>query len=381
MKRGLYFIACSGMCAAQFAHAQSSVTLYGLLDAGLQYTNNVGKGGSLFRQTTGNVNGSRFGLRGKEDLGGGLGAIFVLEGGFNINNGKSAQDGRLFGRQAFVGLNSTKYGTVTLGRQYDALTDTLIPLSATSINFGDTAFAHPFDNDDMIHSYRLSNTVKYTSLVYSGLKFEAQYAFSNSTDFAVNRAYSAGLAYSKGPLNAGIAYFQLNGTKNTTINSPGALDVNETQANNTAGFVLGADVQRIAGAGVSYEIGKATLGFVYTHTQFQGSTSFGSQNGTVRFDNYELNGKYQVLPQLTFGAEYVFTNGHVTKTSTFGSSPKWNQIGLQTVYSLSKRTDVYLEGVYQHVSGHNFSAFIYNSGGASSTGNQIVGMMGMRARF
>ncbi|GAB7522798.1 hypothetical protein PBS_17820 [Paraburkholderia sp. 2C] len=124
MKRGLYFIACSGMFAAQIAHAQSSVTLYGLLDAGLQYTNNVGSGGSLFRQTSGNINGSRFGMRGNEDLGGGLGAIFVLEGGFNINNGKSAQDGRLFGRQAFVGLSSKEYGTVSLGRQYDALTDT-----------------------------------------------------------------------------------------------------------------------------------------------------------------------------------------------------------------------------------------------------------------
>ena len=94
MKRGLYFIACSGVFAAQLAHAQSSVTLYGLLDAGLQYTNNA-NGGSLFRQSTGNINGDRFGMRGNEDLGGGLGAIFVLEGGFNINNGKSAQDGRL----------------------------------------------------------------------------------------------------------------------------------------------------------------------------------------------------------------------------------------------------------------------------------------------
>src|SRR5262249_20158426 len=162
MKRGLYFIACSGVFAAQIAHAQSSVTLYGLLDAGLQYTNNVGNGGSLFRETTGNIKGSRFRMRGKEEMGRGLGGVFGLYGGFNINNGKSAQDGRLFGRQAFVGLASKEYGTVSLGRQYDALTDTLIPLSATSINFGDTAFAHPFDNDDMIHSYRLSNTAKYT---------------------------------------------------------------------------------------------------------------------------------------------------------------------------------------------------------------------------
>jgi len=380
MKRSHFSVACLGLFATPFAHAQSSVTLYGLLDVGIQYTNNAGTG-SLIRQTSGNINGSRFGLRGNEDLGGGLAAIFVLEGGVTLNNGKSAQDGRLFGRQAYVGLASKEYGTVSLGRQYDAFTDTLIPLSATSINFGDTAFAHPFDNDEMIHSFRLSNTAKYASPVYRGLKFEAQYAFSNSTDFAVNRGYSVGLGYSIGHLSAGVGYFQLNGTKGTTINSPGTLDINESQANNTAGFVLGADVQRIVGAGVNYEIGKGKVGFVYTHSEFQGSTSFGSQGGTVRFDNYELNGKYLLMPQLSVGVEYTFTNGHVTNSSTFGSSPKWNQLGVQTVYNFSKRTDVYVEGVYQHVSGRNFSAFIYNSGGASSTGNQVVGMMGMRTRF
>ncbi|CAB3751536.1 porin [Paraburkholderia solisilvae] len=376
-----YILACSGLLATQVAHAQSSVTLYGILDAGFQYTNNVANGGSLIRQTSGNLNGSRFGFRGNEDLGGGLSAQFVLEGGFGLNNGKSAQDGRLFGRQAWVGLNSDKYGRISLGRQYDAFTDTLIPLSATSLDFADTAFAHPFDNDDMIHSFRLSNTAKYVSPVYHGLKLEAQYAFSNSTDFAVNRAYSVGLAYSGGPLSAGIAYFQLNGTQNTTINSPGTVDINESQANNTAGFVLGADVQRVAGAGVNYDFGKAKVGFVYTHTQFEGSTSFGSQGGTVRFDNFELNGRYYVLPQLAIGAEYVFTDGHVNKTATFGSSPKWNQIGLQTVYYLSKRTDLYVEGVYQHVSGRGFTAFVYNSGGASSTSNQVVGIAGMRVHF
>ncbi|MFC0401688.1 porin [Paraburkholderia rhizosphaerae] len=378
--RKSFVVACSALCATPFAHAQSSVTLYGILDAGLQYTNNAG-GASLVRQTSGNINGSRFGLRGSEDLGGGLHSIFVFEGGFGLNNGKSAQDGRLFGRQAYVGLSSERYGALTFGRQYDALTDTLIPLSATALSFGDTAFAHPFDNDDMIHSFRLSNTAKYVSPAYRGLRFEAQYAFSNSTDFAVNRAYSAGLAYSGGPLSAGIAYFQVNGSRNSTINSAGAVDINESQANNTAGFVLGADVQRIMGAGVNYDFGKTKVGFVYTHTRFEGSTSFGANGSSVNFDNYELNGKYFVLPQLSVGAEYVFTSGHVNGTSTFGSSPKWNQVGLQTVYSLSKRTDLYLEGVYQHVSGHNFTAFIYNSGGASSTNNQVVGIAGLRVHF
>jgi predicted porin len=84
------------------------------------YTNNVVKGtshGSLFQATSGEINGSRFDLRGSEDLGGGLHAVFVLENGFNVQNGKLAQNSRLFGRRAFAGIKSDMFGTLTLGRQ------------------------------------------------------------------------------------------------------------------------------------------------------------------------------------------------------------------------------------------------------------------------
>jgi predicted porin len=80
----------------------------------------------------GTINGSRWGLRGAEDLGGGLKAIFVLENGFSVQNGRLAQDGREFGRQAYVGVGSTQFGTVTLGRQYDSLVDFVAPLSGTA---------------------------------------------------------------------------------------------------------------------------------------------------------------------------------------------------------------------------------------------------------
>ncbi len=145
MKKITIPAAAAALLAASAAHAQSSVTLYGLIDAGVAYTNNVEKGGTrgpLFQATSGEINGSRFGLRGSEDLGGGLRAIFVLENGFSVTNGKLAQDNRLFGRQAYVGLSSNQFGTVTLGRQYDALVDFVAPLSGTSGTFGDTGFAH-----------------------------------------------------------------------------------------------------------------------------------------------------------------------------------------------------------------------------------------------
>ena len=105
MKKTLMVAALAGVFASA-AQAQSSVTLYGLIDAGITYTNNQ-QGHSNWQMTSGQVNGSRFGLRGSEDLGGGLKAIFTLENGFSIANGTLGQNGRLFGRQAFVGLSSS----------------------------------------------------------------------------------------------------------------------------------------------------------------------------------------------------------------------------------------------------------------------------------
>ena len=369
--------------AASAAHAQSSVTLYGLIDAGVMYTNNVKKGnsqGALVQATSGNINGSRFGLRGSEDLGGGLQAIFVLENGYNVQNGKLGQNNRLFGRQAFAGLSSRQLGTLTLGRQYDSLVDFVAPLSGTAGTFGDASFAHPFDNDNLNHSVRMSNAVKYTSANYAGLKFGGLYAFSNNTDFSLNRAYSAGVSYSNGPFKAAAGYLQINGS-NSTTNTAGAVDLAESAANGTGGFQLGADVQRTAGAALSYGFGPLTAGFVYTHSQFQNSASFGATHGSMRFDNYEVNGKYALTPALSLGAAYTYTDAHVSGTSSFGADPKWNQVNLQAVYALSLRTDVYAEAMYQHVSGKGYTAFINTAGGASSTGNQVVGTVGLRTRF
>ena len=90
---------------AGIASAQSSVTLYGIVDAGVTYRSNerVGSPGAYTGHsdvglTTGNLSGSRWGIKGSEDLGGGMRALFVLENGFDITNGTSGQGGRQFGR-------------------------------------------------------------------------------------------------------------------------------------------------------------------------------------------------------------------------------------------------------------------------------------------
>ncbi len=375
----------TGALAPGVAHAQSSVTLYGLIDAGIMYTNNVagsgGKaGGALWQATSGNINGSRFGLRGGEDLGGGMRAVFVLENGFNVQNGKLGQDGRMFGRQAYVGLASDQFGTLTLGRQYDSLVDFVAPLSATAGTFGDTGFAHPFDNDNLNHSLRISNAVKYTSNSYGGFKFGALYAFSNQPDFAANRAYSFGASYNNGPLSVAAGYLQMNGTQGANASSPGAVDLAESAANGKGGFSLGAQRLRSFGGGLNYSFGPATAGFVFTRSEYAGTNAFGSHGGDMSFNNYEVNGKYQLNPAWSLGLAYTYTDGHVDRTA-WGTDPKWQQVNAQVVYRLSKRTDLYGEAMYQHATGHNYVAFINTAGGASSTANQVVGTVGLRARF
>ncbi|RQH00630.1 porin [Paraburkholderia dinghuensis] len=383
MKKISIAVACVAAFAAASAHAQSSVTLYGLIDAGIAYTNNVGGSGRVALQS-GNISGSRFGLRGGEDLGGGLKAIFVLENGFDVANGGLKQNNRMFGRQAYVGLASNTFGTVTLGRQYDTTVDFVTPLSATSGTFGDSGFAHPYDNDNLQHTVRFNNAVKFTSQNYNGLKLAGMYAFSNSTEFAVSRAYSAAASYSFGPLNVAAGYLQTNGSGLKVganyANTTGAVDQAEVKSTANGGN-LTSDVQRSIAAGVNYAFGPAVVGFVYSHAQYQGTSAFGLNNGSARFDNYEVNGMYNFTTALKAGISYTYTDAHLNGATTFGADPKWNQVNAIARYSLSKRTEVYAEAMYQHASGSQNVAVMYNAGGASSTANQVMGAAGILTRF
>ncbi|MDE1183522.1 porin [Paraburkholderia sp.] len=382
MKKTLMVAALSGVFATA-AHAQSSVTLYGLIDAGITYSNNQ-HGHSNWQETSGSVNGSRFGLRGAEDLGGGLKAIFTLENGFGINDGTMKQNSRLFGRQAFVGLSSNQFGTVTLGRQYDSMVDYVGPLSLTGTQYGGTQFAHPFDNDNLNNSFRVNNSVKYQSTNYGGFKFGALYGFSNQADgFANNRAYSAGASYNYGGLNVAAAYLQLNSNATlgnaTAFNSSGALSGDNT-------FFAGR--QQTWGAGANYTFGPATAGLVYSQTNLSqlngiGASASGVSGGlglngsSAHFQNVEANARYALTPALSIAGSYTYT-----RASLEGTRPHWNQFNLQTAYALSKRTDVYLQGEYQQVSENNIVNADINGLGASSSNNkQIAVTAGLRHRF
>ncbi|HVE06104.1 MAG TPA: porin [Paraburkholderia sp.] len=381
MKKTLMVAALTGVFATA-AHAQSSVTLYGLIDAGITYTNNQ-HGHSNWQETSGSINGSRWGLRGAEDLGGGLKAIFTLENGFGINDGTLKQGGREFGRQAFVGLASDQYGAVTLGRQYDSMVDYVAPLALTGTQYGGTQFAHPLDNDNLNNSFRVNNAVKYQSANYAGFKFGALYGFSNqAAGFANNRVYSAGASYSFSGFNVAAAYLQINNNGNvnpTTVNASGAISSDNT-------FFAGR--QQTWGAGANYTFGPATVGVVYTQTNLNSLNAIGaSASGfsspqnigggqSAHFQNFEGNARYALTPALSLAGNYTYTRANIQ-----GQGEHWNQVNLQTDYALSKRTDVYLQAEYVTTNENGLIKPVINGLAASATDNQVAVTAGLRHRF
>jgi predicted porin len=374
---------------ATAAHAQSSVTLYGLIDAGISYVNNSKTAtghDNLFKYDDGVSQGSRWGLRGTEDLGGGLKALFVLENGFNSGNGTLGQGGALFGRQAYVGLSQNNVGSLTFGRQYSFSTDYLGGNYSTGGQTVAGNYAYHINDVDQLTSSRINNAVKFSSANFAGLTFGAMYGFSNQAGaFAgapasgtaaapvagSSRAYSFGVNYANGPFGVGAAY--------TDIRYPGQATpaFSTAMANVTTGTVRDL---RTFGVGGRYTIAAATLWALYTNTRFEPITG-----GSTTFAAYEAGAKYAFTPALTAGAGYTYM--HLSNANR----GHWNQADLSVDYALSKRTDVYALGIYQIASGHNAatgdvqaqigSSTSYFSTSGTGSDNQLAFRVGIRHKF
>jgi predicted porin len=364
------------------AAAQTSVTLYGVIDQGLDFTNNVA-GSKSYSMQSGYVQGSRWGLKGAEDLGGGLKAVFQLENGYNLSNGRLGQGGLMFGRQAYVGIASSQFGTVTLGRQYDSVVDYLAQVTANG-NWGGYIFSHPYDNDNTDNSFRFNNSIKYTSPTFGGLQFGGAYSFSNDTNFANNRAYSVGAQYTAGGLLLAAAYLEAN---NPSANASGAI-------NNAGDLNFLANKLRVFGAGASYQFGPANIALSYTNSYITNPTTSGYVGNIVpgagslsnlRFQNFEINAKYDFTPAFYVGAMYTYTKADFNTTAG-KLNPNYQMVGLMADYFLSKRTDLYAQAGYQHVGGDRTGSvmdfgFVPGADGVSSTQNQVVARVAIRHKF
>ncbi|KWA10537.1 porin [Burkholderia territorii] len=371
--------------AASAAHAQSSVTLYGVIDTSIAYVHgNDGQANNMWQMLSGNLQGSRWGLKGTEDLGGGLKAIFQIENGFNPGTGKLSAANTIFNRQAFVGLQSDRYGTLTLGRQYDPVVD--LVQGVTADNYFGSFFATPGDVDNNDNSLRVSNAVKYTSAVYAGFQFEAMYGLSGIAGKpGQGQTWSAAAAYNNGPIGIAAGYFYANNPSPTTGATRSGWG--STTSDNiidgpiNSGYVTAKSIG-IAQVAGQYAIGPVTLGLGYSNAQYK-PDAYSGFTSTEKYNTGRGFVTYQVTPPLLLGLGYSYTK------ASGDTDAKYHQVSLGADYSLSKRTDVYLVGAYQHASGtqrvnatttQDAQASIGSYGYAGTKSQEMVAL-GLRHKF
>lgn len=340
------------LAACSAVQAQSAVTIYGLVDAGVTWTNHLksASGGSLWALDTGVAQGNRFGLRGSEDLGGGLRASFVLENGFSLDTGTLGQGGLLFGRQASVGLSSERLGSLSLGRMYDPLGD-VFPAYAVATNTpaGLLAWALPTyaaggaTLNNRVWGAGVNNAVRYVSPVLGGFSVRALYGFGETaTSTNQGSTQSLSLTYAQGGFQGSVAGFVTH------------------DASTTLGDI------KILAAGAAYQFEKLRLFGMVSQVSFDAGVR-------PRATTAEVGATYAVTPAVVLGAGL---QGQRRNNGAGGAE----QLTLTADYLLSKRTDAYV--ALAHGRDREFNAQVVAAlGGVSSTTSQTGVRVGIRHKF
>jgi predicted porin len=347
-----------GAGVATGASAQSSVTLYGSLDAGIAYINNVG-GHPKWMEEQGNMQPDRWGFRIVEDLGGGLKTVAQLENGFYTNTGNFAKAGTLWNRQAYLGLEQQNVGTLTLGHQTPFSFDMLGPLS-TGYQAASWYAFHPGNIDELADTgvVPYDNSVKFRSADFYGFSAGAMMGLGNTTNFSTGRNYGFGLQYAKGPFRAAATYSNEH-NRNPAIATMG---FSTFQGQPAATYM--ADKQEVMGAGASYEVGKFVVHGLYTRVKLQ------SNGQSDTYQTYDAG--------LTFKAVAWNWIAGGAATTTFAGG-RWTQFEIGDIYMLSKSTQLYVNALYEHATGGAKAAFF--TAGVSSTSNQVIVLAGVHHSF
>jgi len=336
MKKTLFGAGLALACCG--AYAQSSVTLYGLIDEAIRYQ--TSGAGNTVGVNEGAINGNRFGFKGNEDLGGGTQAIFQLEAGFNIANGKSDQQGQLFGRFAWVGLQNNTYGTLKLGRQYGGIYNfyafNFDPIGGGNINQTDWSL--------FLVGIRFDDTAEYDNK-FGPVELQLQHSFGGQPGSASSGSTTtAYLMYDFNNGKIGIA-----GAESKDGNNHRLIvgSVGGKYAWGPVGlYVYGIDARRDAG----FTVAATNSGGPLSNTNIisNATTQFGPQTA-ARTDVFVRTGvTYQTAPQWRFIASYAYDHANNVAPGKNGTT--------QTVYAiadyiLSKRTDIYAEFDYSHLTG------------------------------
>ncbi|GJJ03681.1 porin [Duganella rhizosphaerae] len=359
MKLILYALAVSGPLSAA-AQTASPVQVYGLLDAGVVAERGCSGECARTRLDSGVASGSRLGVRGREDLGGGTAAVYTLEAGILNDSGASDQNGRLFGRQAYVGLDGP-LGVVTLGRQYNLVYETLTDV-ADPFHGG---MAGSAANLVGYTTQRYDNTIKYQSpRGRGGWTGAAIYSFGESPyNSRVNRAYGATIGYANGAATLRISHQR----KDNLLDASGTTPAVDQSASNT---LVAANV----------DFGRFVAYAAYGHSRGDGSSPWDMSNpyGAV-VQSMPTNNSRDVLVGVAvpMGAT-TWLASWIHKDDRSGANRDANQFAVGASYALSRRTDFYAS--FARIQNRNGAG--YTVGNASAPGHSDRAVtVGLRHSF
>ncbi|PFH09276.1 putative porin [Collimonas sp. PA-H2] len=396
MKKSLIALAVLGAIAGA-AQAQSSVTIYGIVDTGIVYTSKVStatnpatglssNNGSKFSVNSGVIQGSRLGFKGVEDLGGGLKALFQLEAGFSNDTGALQSDkgsSTLFRRKSVVGLGGN-FGSVLLGRQTDILDDVSQWTSVQDFGGVTGSVGH---NLDRLEGTRTNNSIRYNTPDLSGFTGSLIYGFGEAAGQTSNgQSFGLGGQYANGPLGLFAAYYQSKlGTTpadvSLTNNAPVAAFSGKAGDTALKTFSLGASYQagpaRLYGNWSRVKQPLATSSTLAATGIIQpGSFSVGSFNNS-KADIFELGVNYAVTAPLHLLASVQYNK--LTFADAGSNKGKLTQVNLGTDYFLSKRTDLYAFASFLRAKDAVNPGVFGDSTGSDN--NQTAVAVGIRHKF
>lgn len=328
-----------GLCG--IASAQSSVTLYGVADAGIVYDNG-NLSGSTTKLQSGLESGSRLGVKGTEDLGNGLRALFVLEQGMSIDTGASTNGGRVFGRQAFLGLGG-HFGTVTVGRQYTPIYNAygvIDPFGNNTAGDINTLFGQ--DSDFLSRDFRMDNALIYNAPAnIGGFNASLAYGFGEQPgDRAMQRQIGLSVGYASGPLNVIYAYHQAN-NENLEFDADGER------------FIIDFGTFKSHFVGVTYDFKVVKVHAAFDQTK---------QTATYKTQNYLIGATVPLGKHSIFG-DFIYRDNRIDDDANTA------QFAIGYNHTLSRRTNLY--SILAHTKNDANSSVNTNEPGRSVTRVQL----------
>ncbi|WP_438391784.1 porin [Caballeronia sp. DA-9] len=359
IKRKIYGAVVMACCAAG-AHAQSSVTLYGSIDEGVTYNTNAKGSGTALAGPV--AVPDFFGLRGREDLGNHLKAVFALQEGFLSNTGAGTIANEAFSHFAYVGLSSPQYGTFTMGRQLDLTTEALRLNSNGSIQYTFYLF-HPANLDNIgMMGDSINNSLRYTTPVIGGFSASAIYGLDDTTT-QPGHIFSADVSYRNGPFRASAVY---SSWRNHAIDVGSKLGYSSFLGQSLAGgTVFTARTQRISGVSALYSIGQ----MVDLHGMLT-QVNLGTDTASGRMRTVEAGADFHATV-----ANTVNVGGYLS----WLTDTRYAEAGVGDMYQLSVRTTVYAQVAWQHANGAGNAAIPLLV--PSSSANQAAFRVGMHHFF